>query len=286
MSSRKAYILNKVQNPKLLKLVYKSIRNGNQEKEELVSDTGLEDDRQELLDNALKGLQLLRMVEKNEFKFEVNPAEQFLSTGWNIEFTLTLLHRVAQEAKESDWGRQSVVLLNYEYLLKEDIQYFKSSDRELIENLDQWHKNIGYQPLNSRGSRMELNKVKFSHWTNLAEFLGLLHKVRGSEYTLAPDLSLLKTAITQSIDQAGSRDGIQLNTFVEWINDNLIRIPLTAEKNFPKPISRSLYALAKKGQVELVKSGDAPTVELTETQPPIKSHPNIAKDANFIRTIG
>jgi len=46
-----------------------------------------------------------------------------------------VLYNLTSEAEEADWGRQSVVLLNYQYLLQEEIQTFDSDDSSCTRRL-------------------------------------------------------------------------------------------------------------------------------------------------------
>jgi hypothetical protein len=284
MSTSEKYVLNNVQNPKLLEIAYRSIRSGKQSKAELKDDTGLEekDDGSGTLSQSTDGLLTFGLIRKSEYEYSVESLA-FETGNWKLDFKLTMLHNVAQEADESDWGKQSAVLLNYEYLLKNNVQYFKGTSNELISKIDRWHQEIDYEPRNSRGERQKLNYEKFNHWRNQAEYLGLIHRTKGraSEYTIAPDPTLVLSSIKEACNDIGNGDGIKTVDYLKWVSSKFLRIPLTTEREFTEPIARTFYRLAKRGELEFVKHGDEEQIGLYGV--PAKKNERIAKNANYIR---
>jgi len=280
MSTSQPYILNRVQNPRALEITYNSIKRGNVTDEELADATGF--DEEKLLGQATTGLNLFGLIETREYEYHAKGLA-FETDDKQLDFKLTMLHNVAQEATEDDWGKQSGLLLNYEYLLEHGRQYFSGSDSELISDIDRWHQEMGYEPRNKRGERSNLNRTKFSNWTNQATYFGLIHNARKNEYTVYPDPELLVAAIQAAASAVGNGTEVETHKFVSWLTDNLIRVPLTSERHFTKPLSRALYSLAKQERIALVKSGDARQINLTGV--PVSKAANVAKDANVIKTI-
>jgi hypothetical protein len=280
MNTSQPYILNRVQNPKALEITYKCIEQGNQTDEDLAEATGF--DEEKLLNQATSGLNLYGLIEKRDYEYHPTPLA-FDTGDETLNFKMTMLHNIATEADEDQWGKQSAVLLNFEYLIKEDRQYFSGSNNELISDIDRWHQEKEYEPRNNRGERSSLNQVKFSNWTNQAEYLGLIHNARGNEYTVHPAPDLVVAAIESAMGEFGSEDGIETREFVSWLQDNLLRIPLTSEGHFSKAFSRVLYALADRERISFFKSGDARGVPLTGV--PVSKVDAIAKDANHVKVI-
>lgn len=278
MSTSQPYVLNRVQNPKAMEITYNSIRQGNTTDEELAADTGFDEDK--LLDQSTSGLNLYGLIGEREYEYFTE--DLAFETGDNsLDFKLTMLQNIAREADEDDWGKQSAVLLNYEYLLANNRQYFSDSDSELINEIDIWHQEVGFEPRNLRGERSKLNQVKFSNWTNQAAYLGLLHNARGSEYTVSPDPDLLVAAIREAASEVGDGTEVELVDFVSWLTANLLRLPLTSEGHFTTPVSRAFYSLAKTGRIAFVKSGDERQINLTGV--PVSKADAVAKDANVIK---
>jgi len=280
MSTSQPYILNRVQNPKAMEITYNSIKRGNKTDEDLAEATGF--DEEKLLDQSTTGLNLYGLIGKREYEYFTKDLS-FDTGNDSLDFKMTMLRNIAREATEDDWGKQSALLLNYEYLLDNGRQYFSGSDSELIKDIDLWHQEMGYEPRNNRGKRSKLNDVKFSNWTSQATYLGLLHTARQNEFTVYPDPELLVAAIRRCTETAGNGEEVELAEFVPWMGENLLRLPLTSEGHFTKPVSRALYALAKQERIAFVKSGDARQVNLSGVQ--VSKIDTIAKDANVIKPL-
>lgn len=285
MITSERYVLNVVQNPKLLDIAYRSIDDGNETEDELEADTGLtsEDDGSGTLDQAVEGLLTFGLISRSEYEYETQKLE-FETGDWGVDFRLTMLHNVASEATSSDWGKQSAVVLNYEYLL-DSTQYFHGTSSELRKKIDRWHQDIGYEPRNKRGERQKLNPEKWGHWRNQAEYLGLIHPTKGqsSTYTVAPDPRIVEASIRAACERAGDGDRIETARYVDWLEDNLLRVPLTDQREFPESMSRTLYELANDGVVEFVKHGDRGQVDLKGV--PTQKNDGIAKNANVVKVV-
>lgn len=252
------YILNALQTPASMRPIYDAIDRGVANEDQLRSETGLSE---KLFDQARAGLRLLRLVGRENGDYYT--ADFACDTGnRDLNFRLTALHNLAQECDPREWGKQSVVLLVYEYLLENNIQYLENNDRALYEDIDDWYRQEqGYDPQSSQGS-ITLNEPKFVNWSRQAAYLGLIYKTNGREHAVRPDPEL----ITASIGLAADDDGyVGLAEYVEWLNNNLIRVSLTPSGRIPAPLARSLYNLVRDGWIRLVERGDAGVVGLQNT---------------------
>lgn len=265
------YILNTVQTPQPLRTVYDSINRGNTTEAAIADDTDLPDD---LLNQGLRGLQALGMIGRRE------PDYYTVDLVWNTgdrkrDFRMTALHNIAVDATPGDWGRQSVVLLNYQYLLQEDIQHLHASDRVLLDAIDAWeHEQRGYRPKSQQGL-ITLNEPKFVNWTRLADFLGLIQKATGREYIVYPDPEMILASLRIA---SGDRDRIPIHEYIDWLQENLLLIELTNERDVPAPFARTLYNLIREEKIRLVEYGDAGVVGLDR----VPRREGMEKDANSI----
>lgn len=277
--SSEGYILNTVQTPGPLLPVYRSIDDGNQTKDSIETDTGIKSG----LDAALGGLRLLRMIGKEEGEYYTKPYEWDVGTD-ELKFKLTALHGLAQECQPGSWGKQAVVLLNYSYLLRNDIQFFENNEERLYTDIDEWFNELGYLPQSQQG-RIEHNDNKFANWTRLVHFLGLVHKVRGREHTVYPDPELVRTSLElatqdRAIDVDGV-PGIEAEEYLRWLRENLLYVESTSEGNIPEGLARVLFELVRDGEIEVVEYGDAGAVGLGGVPP----YDGIDSQANTITLI-
>lgn len=277
MSNNEGYILNAVQTPGPLLPVYRSVAEGHATKSEIETDTGIESG----LDAALSGLTLLRMLGREQEEYYTTDYEWDVgSPEWN--FKLTALHSLAQECVERPWGKQAVVLLNYSYLLDNNIQYFKNNEEALYAKIDNWFDSeLDYRPQSSEG-RITLNDNKFANWTRLVHFLGLVHKVRGREHTVYPAPELIRTSLELAVDdQGGNVDGlpaIGIETYIRWLRQNLLYVHRTSDGNVPGGLAQVLFELVRAGEINLVEYGDAGAVGLNGVPP----YNGIENEANTI----
>lgn len=277
MSDNEGYILNAVQTPGPLLPVYRSVANGQTTKSEIKDDTGIESG----LDAALSGLTLLRMLGREQEAYYTTGYEWDVgSPEWN--FKLTALHNLAQECVEGSWGKQAVVLLNYNYLLDNDIQYFENNEEAIYSKIDDWfNTELGYQPQSQQG-RITHNDPKFGNWTRLVHFLGLAHKIRGREHTVYPDPELIRTSLELAVeDRGGNVDGapgIEVEAYLNWLRQNLLYVSQTSEGDVPGGLAQVLFELVRTGEIQLVEYGDAGAVGLDGVPP----YDGIEKEANTI----
>lgn len=280
MSSSEGYILNAVQTPGPLFPVYRSIKEGHETRPEIEADTGIDSG----LGEILSGLRLLRMVGREEdgegsgyytsdYQWDVGTAE--------LNFQLTALHGLAQECVSGAWGKQAAVLLNYKYLLDNDIQYFQNNEEAVYANIDSWYREIGYQPQSQAGA-IQHNDNKFANWTRLVHFLGLVHKVRGREHTVYPNPELIHTSLRLAVEDRGitvdGAPGIEIERYLSWLRENLLYVESTSDGDIPEGLARILFELVHEGDIRVVEYGDAGTIGLGGVPP----YEGIDSEANTI----
>lgn len=276
MSSSEGYILNAVQTPGPLYPVYRSVRNGNETRSDIVTDTGISRG----LDAALDGLRLLRMIGREDGEYYTDSYEWDVGTDI-LDFRLTALHNLAQECVEGSWGKQAVVLLNYNYLLDKNIQHFENNEEPLYDKIDNWFTEINYSPQSQQG-QIKHNDNKFANWTRLVHFLGLVHKVRGREHTVYPDRELVRTSLELAIEHRGldvdGSPGIEIESYLQWLRENLLYVTTTSDGAIPEGLARVLFELVRNEQIRVVEYGDTGAVDLDGVPP----YQGIDRQANTI----
>ena len=276
MSETAPYILNTVQTPAPLRTVYWSIKRGNTTKDELKNDTVLSDD---LLNQGINGLRAIGLVGRQE------PDYYAVDLPWKtgdeeLDFRLGVLYNLTSEAEETDWGRQSVVLLNYQYLLQEEIQAFNSDDSSLYKKINRRHRERGYVPQSQQGE-IDLNEHKFVNWSRLVDFLNLVHKANGRRHTVYPGPDMIQESIQLAVDEVGANGRVTITEYIDWLRENLFLIELTADGNVPAPLSRVLFNLVREEEIRIVESGDAAAVDLNG----VPRRRGIDRDANSIEVV-
>lgn len=279
MSSSEGYILNAVQTPGPLLPVYRSVKRGQETREEIAADTSIESG----LGEILRGLRLLRMIGREDEAYYARDYRWDVGSD-ELNFKLTALHGLAQECVEGDWGKQAAVLLNYKYLLDNDVQYFENNQTGLYQDLDEWFREIGYEPQSQNG-RIEYNDNKFANWTRLVHFLGLVHKARGREHTVYPDPDIVYDSLRLAIEEDGltidGAPGIEIEGYLRWLRENLLYVESTADGNVPEGLSRVLFELVRDGAIEVIEYGDAGAVGLGGVPP----YEGIDSEANTITVV-
>ncbi len=289
MSSSEAYILNTVQTAGPLFPVYQAIDRGSMTTEAISKETGIDSG----LDEILSGLQLLRMIGREDGEYYTSEYRWDMGDPW-LNFRLSALHNLSQETvdgntrneriTEDAWGKQSVALLNYAYLLKEDIQYFENDDNALYSDIDDWFREINYRP-QSRAGVYDHNDPKFSNWSRLAHYLGLVHKVRGREHTVYPDQELIRASLELAVSDADlvvdGAPAVGMDEYLTWLRQNLLYVEATSGGSVPAILSRILFEFVREGEIELVEYGDAGSMGLDG----VPSWEGIASEANTITLI-
>ena len=257
MSSEK-YLLN-VRNPQFFYPVFKLIKNGMKTEKELREWTHFPENA---LEETLTALRLYGMVEKRSFSYHTN-SFQFGDRLRN-PFKFHLLHNVVSSRKDGDeWSKKAAIPLVYAYLLKEDIEYFRYSDNTLIRDINNYHVDeLGFEPKSSQGHQ-ELRREKFNNWAKQARLLGLIHKARGSEHTVYPEPGLILDSLELAFEECNhiEESTIGIADFLEWLHENLLYIPFE-DATVPKPLARTLFILARRGIIQLTRSGDPGSVNV------------------------
>jgi hypothetical protein len=276
------YIHNAVQTATPLPVVYRSLQRGHQTTEEIEDDTQLSTNQ---ISDALNGLQLLRLVEKIEKYQPVDLPIDY--DDWGLRFRLSVLHNVAQEAQPaaSEWGKQSALLVNFEYLVEDNIQFFNRTDTAVADDMDAYQREVNYHPKDSKGDRNDMNQDKLTNWARMANLLGLVRQAQGTDFTTYPDPKLLYATMQLSTDeledpapQESKYPRIAISEYFEWIRHNFLRISLTDEGNIPEVLSRTFEYLSDQKRIRLVEAGDAGAVDLVNIPHP----PTMDSDANSI----
>lgn len=277
MSNSEGYILNAVQTPGGLIPVYRSIKQGNKTKEDIKGDTTIDNN----LEATLKGLRLLRLVGREDEEYYVEPFRWEVNDS-RMAFQLTALHNLVQECDPSNWGKQAAALLNYRYLLDENRQKFDYNETALFQSIDTWYEEIGYEPRSQQG-KITHNEPKFANWTRLMEYLGLVNKVSGREYTVYPDLELILTTIELAADDIGQvidgKPTVEIELYLQWLRDNLLYVESTSDGDIPAPLARVLFELIRDDHLEAREYGDAGRVGFSGVPP----YDGMDRDANTLR---
>lgn len=276
MSETAPYILNAVQTPAPLRTVYRSIERGNTTEQDIAEDTSLDDD---LLNQGITGLRAIGLIGRQE------PNYYTVDLPWQtgddrLDFQLGALHELAVDAQTDDWGKQSVVLLNYQYLLQEELQRFKSDDGTLFRTINRWHRERGYAPRSQQGE-IDLNEPKFVNWSRLVTFLGLIHKASGRTHTVYPDPDIIAESVSLAIEDAGSGRRVTIVDYIDWLRENLLLVQLSGDGNVPAPLSRILFTLVRDERIRIIESGDAAAVGLNG----VPRRSGIDADANTLEVI-
>lgn len=267
------YIINTVQTATPLPVVYWSVRRGNESVDKIKTDTQLSENQ---VTNALSGLQLVRLIEQVE---GYRAVELPVSDGLDDErsFQLSVLHNIAHEAQPASnkWGKQSAILVNFEYLVESNTQFFNRKDQAVADNMDTFQRDLNYHPDDRQGDRNDMNKDKLTNWTRTAALLGLVQQAKGTDYVTAPDPwlfhSTMHLAANELNDPApgdSEEPRIEIRDYFEWMQKNFLRISLTDDGDIPEILSRTFEYLCRSDAIRLVEAGDAAAVGFTDVPTP------------------
>jgi hypothetical protein len=271
------YILNTLQTPAFLRPVYEAVQDEQVTRDEIEAATGL---NANAIQQATDALRYVRILGREEGEYYT------VDLPWDVDdaslaFRMGVLHNLAQECRPGDWGKQAVVLLNYQYLLQEDIQYFRSDDQAVYDEINEWHRTEKDYVPHSQQGEIDLNETKFVNWSRIVDYLGLVHKARGREHTVYPDPKLIATSISQAVADRGLDRRIEIAQYLDWLRSNLLPVDETSDGEIPAPLSRILYNLVRDGEIELIEYGDAGAVSLARTP----RRDGIDAEANTIEVI-
>lgn len=275
MSETEGYILNTVQTPAPIETVYRSIERGNTTKEEIRDDTDLPEN---LFSQGLSGLQEIGLIGRQE------PDYYTVDLPWDtgndaLNFRMGVLHELTADANPDDWGKQSVVLLNYQYLLQENIQTFESNDEGVYSPMNSFGREQGYKPLSEQGP-IDMNEPKMVNWTRIAEFLGLVYKANGRRHTTRPDDELVYQSVVFATESEG-KERITIKSYVDWLNENLLLVDITSDGELPGPLARVLFDLVGDNRIRIVEAGDAGSIGLQG----VPTKRGIDSEANSIEVV-
>lgn len=266
------YVLNAVQTATPLPVVYRSVERGNGTEDAIQEDMHLSENQ---VSNALDGLQLFRMIQKVG-EYEAVGASVTNASDMR-EFQLSALHNVAQEARpaEEKWGKQSAVLVNFEYLVASNTQFFDRQDKAVAEEMDTYQRDLNYNPEDRNGDRNDMNQNKLTNWARIAELLGLVRQAQGTNFTTFPDPSLIHDTMhlaTDELDDPSPADSeyqrIKIREYFDWMRENFLRINLTDDDDIPEVLGRVFEYLSRKNAIRLVEAGDDPAVSLENVPTP------------------
>lgn len=283
MTTSEQYIINRIQTPYALQVVYDAIAEGHETAEQIETHTQL---TQSQIEESLDGLQLLGLIRRAQHAYEA--VELVRSTDdQTLNFRLTALNNLAKEADPDDWGKQAIVLLNYQYLIEEDRQEFENNEDALYEDIDAWLlESTDYRPKGD-GELYAHNDNKFQHWTRLVHFLGLVHKVSGRQHTVYPNPDLVYESIEWAAESASygpdAEADISLPEYLAWSEENFIRTGYATGESVPAVVARTLQLLARDERIRLIEYGDAGFVPLDRV-PTAASH-GIDAQANSIKIL-
>lgn len=283
MTTSEPYIINRIQTPYALQVVYDAIATGHETTVQIETHTQLTESQ---VEESIDGLHLLGLIRRAQHTYEV--VDPVRSTGGRaLDFRLAAIHNLAEEANPDDWGKQAVVLLNYQYLIEEDRQEFENDEDALYKDIDSWIlETTDYRP-KADGEIYEHNDNKFQHWTRLAHFLGLVHKVSGREHTVYPDPDLVYESITWAAESASygpdAEADISLPEYLAWSEANFIRTGYETGESVPAVLARTLQLLARDERIRLIEYGDAGYVPLDRV--PTAASRGIDAQANSIKIL-
>lgn len=283
MTTAEPYIINRIQTPYALQAVYDAVDDGQVTTEDIQEHTQFDST---LVEESLDGLKLLGLIRRTEHEYEAVPLDRSTGDRRN-DFRLTAINRLANEAARDEWGKQAIVLLNYQYLLEEDKQEFENNEDALYDQIDNWILNTtDYRPKGD-GKIYEHNDNKFTHWTRLVHFLGLINKVSGRQHTVYPDPDLVYESIRWAAENSeygpDAEADISLQDYLHWSEENFIRSGYEPGKGVPAVLARVLQVLAKHEEISLIEYGDAGAVPLERV--PTKGSPGIDAQANSIKIL-
>lgn len=268
------YIPN-IRNPQMIETCYHLLREGSRSEDEIREITRLDDSN---LTETLGGLLAYGLARKKQFDyhgqaldFDVDPA---------VDLRLTMLYNVRQASKGDNWDLQAGLPLTYAYFLKKGIQYFRHSDDALATAIDEYHQEVGFRNEDDDTGPARFQKNKFNNWAKHADLLGLIHKARGSEFTVAPDPELINATIRLAVRaQPAGENAVYVEDYMDWLDENLLVVPFE-DQHVPKPLGRVLYSLARDGEIQLIRLGDPPTVSMDYVP---RDHGNVNRRINAIQ---
>lgn len=266
-------VINPVETPATIRPVYDAIQNDNTTDTEIIGHTGLE---QYHVDQGIAALHAAGLVGRHEEPYEIHELS-YPEVDEREDFRLTLLEGFMQDYVPDDWGRQAIVHLHYEYLVRSQANYI-SDDGDLWKEVRSWEEERGYVPITDRGEPYQFNTKKWKHWTALARYLGLLRKTQKGHYTVYIDPDLIRASL-EVYRARVDRDSFAFVDYWEWLKDTFVRVTQQGGQ-VPAPLSQSLHRLLRDGEIEFIKHGDEGAINLAQ----VDGH-RIESQANTITVV-
>lgn len=281
MSSSEGYILNAVSQGAPMWGVWKAIKSGAGENNEIQASTGLTSNQ---VTNSLRGLTFLRLVEDLE-GYDVVELE-YGDTPDRVNFALTAMSKIMNDCSappkmgvapsdESAWIKQAVMPLTFEYFINDNRQYFdRKGNNDLASVIDEWHQELHFHPRDDTGERNDLQGSKLDNWTRIMEFFGFVRPAKGTNYTVYIQPELIQRILARAsveLPNEGPTDTapeLDIRDFLEWLSENLFRVSLTSDGEIPSIFAQSLVELSSRDSIRLVETTDADSVGLEDISRP------------------
>ncbi|MCL9817771.1 hypothetical protein [Natronocalculus amylovorans] len=258
-------------------VVYSSIQDGQVTDDALKDGTGLSGIH---IEEALKGLAAMRLINDRNEPYEENPLIEIDDVSDSIRYRLTGLQGLMDEHVPDNWGRHAGVLLHYEYLVEEREQYFRDDDEGLWKKIRNWEEDRGYEPKKKNGDNYQFNTKKWTHWTVIADHLGLIRKTKGSFYTTYFDPEILRGTLLWYSDKTGTYS-FPISKYINWLDENVVPCP-TQGNTVPVSISHTLHLLSRTGWLNFVEEGDSATASLAGIEP--SQYPDSVNSISIIKS--
>ncbi len=266
-------VINPVETPATIRPVYDAIQNDNTTDSEIIEHTGLE---QYHVDQGVAALHAAGILKSHEEPFETQELSYPEVDEWS-NFRLTLLEGFMRDYVSDDWGRQAIVHLHYDYLIRHQTNYI-SDDSDLWKDIRSWEEERGYIPITDNDEPYQFNKKKWKHWTVLASYLGLLRKTQKGYYTVYIDPDLIRASL-EVYRAKVDRDSFAFAEYWKWLQDTFVRVT-QQDGQVPAPLSQALHRLLRDGEIEFIKDGDAGAIKLGQ----VDGH-RIESQANTIKVV-
>jgi hypothetical protein len=284
-SNSEGYILNSGPNPDRMFILWKSVSQGNRTDDELETATGFSRSQ---ISTTVTGLRHLRMLEGGDEYEAVELSYMSVASTEEIAFGLTILDNIMSESTPPDWSKQAALPLTISYFLSNNTQRFRRMDKTLATKINDYHRDRDYVPRDGKGNPNDMNDRKLQNWTFFADFIGVVRKWDGKDYTtyLSPDLvySLLRVGVDQLPDEAASSSeppAISIRDWLKLVSERFFPISLTNSDEVPLILSQTLVDLSKQGRIRIVEAGDKGHIGLQNTPSPS----SMDAQANSIRLL-
>ena len=161
-------------------------------------------------------------------------------------------------------------------------------DKTLADKINSDHRERDYVPRDRQGEPNDMNDRKLQNWVFFADFLGVVRKLKGKEYTtyLSPDFvySLLRIGTSNLPDQASSSSNppaISIRDWLEMVSEHFFPIELTPTNDIPMILAQTLVDLSEQSWIQIVEAGDQGPIGMQNLPTPT----SMDAEANSIRLL-